>query len=101
MCGFVAVINNNRENLKYNFNELRKINKHRGPDEIKILHKQNYSLLFRRLEIIDLNKRSSQPFSNEDNKINLVFNGEIYNYLELKNYLERKKFILEQRQTLK
>ena len=91
MCGFVAVINNNRENLKYNFNELRKINKHRGPDEIKILHKQNYSLLFRRLEIIDLNKRSSQPFSNEDNKINLVFNGEIYNYLELKNYLERKK----------
>ena len=91
MCGFVALINNNRENLKHNFNELRKINKHRGPDEIKILHKQNYSLLFRRLEIIDLNKRSSQPFSSEDNKINLVFNGEIYNYLELKNYLEKKK----------
>ena len=46
MCGFVAVINNNRENLKYNFNELQKLI-NIEPDEIKILHKQNYSLLFR------------------------------------------------------
>ena len=94
MCGFVAVINSNqnKDNLILDFNNLKKINLHRGPDEIKSLHNKNFSLLFRRLSIIDLNKRSSQPFSSEDGRINLVFNGEIYNYLEIKKELIRKKF---------
>ena len=91
MCGFVAVINSNEnsDNLVLSFNKLRKLNYHRGPDEVKVLHKNKYSLLFRRLEIIDLNNRSAQPFSSDDNKINLVFNGEIYNYLEIKKELKK------------
>ena len=47
-----------------------------------------YSILFRRLKIIDLSKNANQPFLSNDGKIVLVFNGEIYNYLELKNELE-------------
>ncbi len=92
MCGFVAVINSdqNKDNLVSIFNELKKINLHRGPDAVRSLHEKKYSLLFRRLEIIDLDNRSSQPFVSDDGLIHLVFNGEIYNYLEIKN--ELKKF---------
>jgi asparagine synthase (glutamine-hydrolysing) len=94
MCGFVAVINSNlnKDNRVIAFNKLKEINTHRGPDEIKFLHKKNYSLLFRRLSIIDINRRSSQPFSSNDGKINLVFNGEIYNYLEIKEELKKKNY---------
>tara|TARA_B100002019_G_scaffold266093_1_gene256095 strand:+ start:5490 stop:7304 length:1815 start_codon:yes stop_codon:yes gene_type:complete len=90
MCGFVAVINSkeNSEKLRKSFFKLKSINNHRGPDDVKIIHKRNYSLLFRRLEIIDLHKRSAQPFTDQTGKIHLLFNGEIYNYLELKNELK-------------
>ena len=59
MCGFVAVINSdqNKDNLVSIFNELKKINLHRGPDAVRSLHEKKYSLLFRRLEIIDLDNR--------------------------------------------
>ena len=92
MCGFLTVINSdqNKDKLVSAFDKLKKINFHRGPDEVKTLHKKKYSLLFRRLEIIDLNNRSAQPFSSDDGKIHLVFNGEIYNYIEIKNELKRK-----------
>tara|TARA_B100000767_G_C19774909_1_gene542010 strand:+ start:2057 stop:3898 length:1842 start_codon:yes stop_codon:yes gene_type:complete len=91
MCGFVAVINSEQNNDKLisAFDKLKKLNFHRGPDEVKTLHKKKYSLLFRRLKIIDLNNRSSQPFSSDDGLIDLVFNGEIYNYLEIKSELKK------------
>jgi asparagine synthase (glutamine-hydrolysing) len=90
MCGFVVIINSNqdRSELVSAFNKLKKLNTHRGPDEVKTIHEKKYSLLFRRLEIIDLNKRSSQPFVSNDGLIHLVFNGEIYNYLEIKDELK-------------
>lgn len=89
MCGFIAIINSkeNDDKLKKSFLKLKKINNHRGPDDVKIIHRKNYSLLFRRLEIIDLHKRSAQPFTDQTGKIHLLFNGEIYNYLELKKKL--------------
>ena len=89
MCGFVAIVNTNLDN-NYITNRITKLSKvypHRGPDQIKSIVKRKYSLLFRRLKIIDLKERSNQPFSSEDGKIDLVFNGEIYNYLELRKEL--------------
>lgn len=49
MCGYVVVINSkvSSNELIYFFNKLKKINTHRGPDNIKVVHKKNYSLLFR------------------------------------------------------
>ena len=46
MCGFVAVINSNEnsDKLILSFNALKKLNYHRGPDEVKVLHKHQYSL---------------------------------------------------------
>ena len=89
MCGFVTIINNRNKDLK-NIKELINENKHRGPDEISFFQNKNYSLIFRRLKIIDLSTRGNQPFINNERNIKLVFNGEIYNYLELKSELEQK-----------
>ena len=64
---------------------------HRGPDDegIFIEEGDSYSIALgmRRLSIIDLSDEANQPFSDLDNRFKLVFNGEIYNYLELKNEL--------------
>ena len=65
---------------------------HRGPDDAGIYLKMDsipqVALGHRRLSIIDLSERGHQPMSNEDGKIWVVFNGEIYNYRELKTGLE-------------
>ena len=95
MCGFVSIINTSlgKQNLFDIIGQLKKIHYHRGPDEIKELHKSKFSILFRRLAIIDLSKNASQPFLSDDGLISLVFNGEIYNYRYLlkKNQLVTNK----------
>ena len=64
--------------------------KNRGPDFSKIYSNKanneiNVNLLHSRLSIIDLNKRSNQPFVQDGNI--LIYNGEIYNYVELRKKL--------------
>ncbi len=63
---------------------------HRGPDEDKALNFDKLSIAFRRLSIIDLEK-GSQPFEYSDRYVG-IFNGEIYNYLELKAELVNKGY---------
>ncbi len=60
--------------------------RHRGPDDEGYYLSGNVGLGFRRLSIIDL-KSGHQPLSNEDGSIWIVFNGEIYNYQELRTFL--------------
>ena len=70
---------------------LRKMNAsitHRGPDEDGFYVNEKVGLASRRLSIIDLTS-GTQPISNEDRTIRIVFNGEIYNYRELRGYLEK------------
>lgn len=69
--------------------EMNEILKHRGPDDNGIFIDKNISLGHNRLSIIDLSKAGHQPMSNEDNSIWIIFNGEIYNYVKLRNYLEK------------
>lgn len=59
---------------------------HRGPDDEGFYLKNNIGLAFRRLSIIDLNT-GNQPIHNEDKTVWVVFNGEIYNYIELREDL--------------
>jgi asparagine synthase (glutamine-hydrolysing) len=66
--------------------------KHRGPDEQGIYHQKYVGLGSRRLSIIDL-AGGRQPIANEDESMWIVFNGEIYNYRELRTYLEKKQHI--------
>ena len=61
---------------------------HRGPDDIGVYENGAVGLVHRRLSIIDL-ASGQQPMKSQDGQVCVVFNGEIYNYLELKESLER------------
>lgn len=61
---------------------------HRGPDDEGILISENICLGMRRLSIIDI-ESGKQPIHNEDRSIHTIFNGEIYNYMELRSSLEK------------
>ena len=63
--------------------------RHRGPDEFGILLRREVGLGSARLSIIDLSG-GSQPIANEDESLWIVFNGEIFNYIELHAGLESR-----------
>lgn len=62
---------------------------HRGPDAQGVWHQAGVGLVHRRLSIVDL-ENGRQPISNEDGSVQIVFNGEIYNFRELRRELESK-----------
>ncbi len=63
--------------------------KYRGPDHREVMHKENICLAHARLSIIDLSESANQPMYNAQKTQCIVFNGEIYNFLELKEDLIR------------
>jgi asparagine synthase (glutamine-hydrolysing) len=88
MCGICGKINLHYSN-KVERKLIEKMNMsifHRGPDEGSIFVHENVGLGHRRLSIIDLNT-GKQPIFNEDNQLLIIFNGEIYNYQELRSQL--------------
>lgn len=64
--------------------------KHRGPDDEGFFADQYCILGHRRLSIIDLSRSGRQPFASKDGNYQLVFNGEIYNYIELREELKNR-----------
>src|SRR5580698_6101154 len=60
---------------------------HRGPDDCGLFQDHNAILGHRRLSILDLSADGHQLMANEDSSIRVVFNGEIYNFLELRQRL--------------
>lgn len=85
MCGFCGFAGNvaDRENVIINMmNNII----HRGPDSAGTHSDDNVTMGFRRLSIIDL-ADGSQPMYNEDGSVVIVFNGEIYNYQEIREKL--------------
>jgi len=90
MCGLFGYIGNSAAVSKDVLNKVSDSLKHRGPDDSGLLQNSDFALGFRRLSIIDLSPHGHQPMSSADNLHHLVFNGEIYNHLELKTqYLEK------------
>ena len=91
MCGICGIIRSHRENpvapvaLKKMTNSLI----HRGPDDAGFYVNGNVGLAMRRLQVIDL-ETGQQPVFNEDKSVAVVQNGEIYNYLELRERLIQK-----------
>ena len=90
-CGFVSSSYQKDQNISILKNMNNALN-HRGPDDEGYYYENNIFLAHKRLSILDLNKRSSQPFKNKDGNLILLFNGEIYNYLELKKELKDKNY---------
>jgi len=68
--------------------------RHRGPDDDGYYVAGNVGLGFRRLSVIDL-KSGHQPLSNEDGSVWIIFNGEIYNYQELRGFLLSKGHVFK------
>lgn len=90
MCGFYGVIGDDflvNDHLKYN---LSKTIHHRGPNDEDEVNGINFFLGFKRLSILDLTEAGKQPFVSKDGRYYLVFNGEIYNYLDLSSILPDK-----------
>lgn len=81
MCGILGSISNN----EIDFDDALSMLNHRGPDNKSKFSYKNLNLGHTRLSIIDLDKKSNQPFICGD--YILIFNGEIYNYLSLKKIL--------------
>ncbi|MDK2046965.1 asparagine synthase (glutamine-hydrolyzing) [Aliarcobacter butzleri] len=92
MCGIVGYISEQNFDIKTNL----EIINHRGPDSLKsvfyLYNEKNIGLGHVRLSIIDVDSHANQPFDFQD-KYTLIFNGEIYNYLELREYLKEKGYI--------
>jgi len=91
MCGITGIFEFNPQK-KFDLNSLKEMNKaifHRGPDEEGYFDGGNIGLGSRRLSIIDLTS-GRQPIFNEDKKLVIVFNGEIYNYQVLRQTLLKK-----------
>jgi asparagine synthase (glutamine-hydrolysing) len=61
---------------------------HRGPDASGTFHSKNVVLGHQRLKIIDLSESANQPFHSSNGRYTLVFNGEIYNYQQIRKELE-------------
>ncbi len=91
MCGICGVTYFDRERnvLEHLVKSMCDVIRHRGPDDEGWITKGNYGIGMRRLSIIDL-FTGRQPISNEDGSIWIVFNGEIYNHVELRNKLIKK-----------
>jgi asparagine synthase (glutamine-hydrolysing) len=91
MCGIAGIYNFNSRITISKEKLLRMIGmiKHRGPDQQGIYLDDNVGLANARLSIIDL-VSGDQPVHNEDKNLWIVYNGEIYNYPELKELLEQK-----------
>ena len=85
MCGFL--IEFRKDKIFFNKEKFLLSAKHiahRGPDDQGEVFKKNFSAKFYRLSIIDLKHSANQPMISRDKKFLILFNGEIYNYKELK-----------------
>lgn len=89
MCGIVGIWSKNSVETQEKYvDTILKKQYHRGPDNSSKITIDDITLGHNRLAIIDLHSSANQPFVSNCGRYSVVFNGEIYNYLELKNELD-------------
>ena len=96
MCGFVGCFGASKD-LKDKVLLAGQFLRHRGDKKSKpkLYYDDNFSAAFSRLAIKDLNESSKQPYKKDGYNFVLCFNGEIYNYKELKDILIKKSYIFQ------
>jgi asparagine synthase (glutamine-hydrolysing) len=88
MCGFAAIIGlSGRPADVRATDQMARVLAHRGPDEEGRYRGESVAFAFRRLSILDLSPAGHQPMVDAERRVALVFNGEIYNYVELRHEL--------------
>jgi len=90
MCGIAGILSNKpmHEEFTEIVSQMNLIQKHRGPDDSGVWYNPFCILGHTRLSIIDLSSDGHQPFFSDDNRYAITFNGEIFNYIELRKELE-------------
>jgi asparagine synthase (glutamine-hydrolysing) len=86
MCGITGIIDPKIKNREEVIDNMTKAILHRGPDQDGFFSDDTVSLGMRRLSIIDIT-RGKQPIESPDNRYLIFYNGELYNYLEIKKEL--------------
>jgi asparagine synthase (glutamine-hydrolysing) len=91
IAGFVDFEGHRQDVARYRIKEMADALIHRGPDEGGVFVDDFAALGHRRLSIIDLNS-GQQPLGSRENQVQIVFNGEIYNFIEMRTELEAKGY---------
>ncbi|MEH7304352.1 asparagine synthase (glutamine-hydrolyzing) [Neobacillus drentensis] len=90
MCGFIGCVHDKTQNYseeqKQQFKNMNDIITHRGPDDDGFYYDDHIQFGFRRLSIIDI-ESGHQPLTYENERYWIIFNGEVYNYVELREEL--------------
>ena len=88
MCGICGIINFNKEKIdREKISSMVQMIKHRGPNDDGIYQFNNFALGSTRLSILDLSTDGHMPMFSNDKRYVIVYNGEIYNHIELRNEL--------------
>jgi asparagine synthase (glutamine-hydrolysing) len=92
MCGIFGILLHNADGMpdRCGLERSAGLMQHRGPDRHGIYVDEGIGLVHTRLSLLDLHPRSNQPFWDSDGRYALVYNGEIYNYRELRSELEEQ-----------
>jgi asparagine synthase (glutamine-hydrolysing) len=98
MCGICGIINYNSQTVEESqLRQMMHLMKHRGPDDEGVFIERNFGFGFVRLSIIDLSQAGHQPKVSADGNYIIVFNGEVYNYIELREELINEGISFETR----
>lgn len=93
MCGICGILNFSQQIVdEHTLHNMMQRMKYRGPNDKGTFITDNLGLGFVRLSIIDLSSAGHQPFLSDDGRYAIVFNGEIYNYIELRDVLKSHGF---------
>ena len=92
MCGIIGIVSKNLNNKEKIVRQMADSISYRGPDGEGFFVDTEVALGHRRLSILDLSSSGNQPMTSDDKRYTIVFNGEIYNYLELKKEMSNEKF---------
>ena len=95
MCGISGIVNQDRSEVsKSDIKRMNDLIIHRGPNSEGYFFDKNLALAHRRLSILDLCSDGNQPihFSGKNGEYVIVYNGEIYNYIELRQELKKKGY---------
>lgn len=97
MCGFAGFLSNNNLNEISSIEILNQMSNeiiHRGPDDNSIFYdnENRIGLAHRRLSIIDKSEAGKQPMTSKNSKYIIVFNGEIYNHIELRGHIKLNNY---------
>lgn len=96
MCGILGIINFEKRGNEWireaEFQELLNTLSHRGPDTDGIYIDEQIAFGHRRLSILDLSEKGKQPMKDVQNRVLITFNGEIYNYQEIRQKLQSKGY---------